>query len=372
MTIEEKKYWIALAYCESFTPAMWQKALAVFPSAETIWRASQRDLETTGITSTIAALLIALRATVRPETILESLEKQGIRALTIDEPDYPRLLKQIYDPPSVLFVRGALATDEPVAGLGVVGTRKISTYGQTVLPPIVTHLARNGVTIISGLALGIDGVAHEAALAAQGRTIAVVGAGVDRDSIYPPHHRGLADRIVAGGGAIVSEYPPGTPPAPHHFPARNRIVSGIAHGVLVCDCPEKSGALITANFAVEHGRELFAIPGPINHVNAAGPNMLIKNGATPVTTPHDVLDALHRVTLTTTPETPMQVLPLPTIPASPIEEKIIAALGSDPQHIDALVQSTSLTSDVIASTLVIMELNGKVRSVGYGRYTIAL
>lgn len=369
MTKEERQYWIALAYCESFTPSMWDRALGVLPSAEAVWRASQRELEQAGVTPAVAANLVAIRDTLHPETIFESLEKYGIHVITIQDADYPRLLKNIFDPPHVLFVQGALTADEPVAGLGVVGTRKISSYGKTVLPPIVTYLVQNGITIVSGLALGVDGVAHEATLAAHGRTVAVIGTGIDRQSIYPFQHRYLADAIVAGGGAIVSEYAPGTLPTRYHFPARNRIVSGMSHGIMVCDCPEKSGALITAEFAIEHGRELFAIPGPIHHVNAAGPNGLIKNGAIPVTSPHDILDVLHISTLKTEPGQSSNASHPHAVPANKTEQTILASLADEPQHVDALVRTTGLTSDVIASTLVIMEMNGKVRNVGYGLYT---
>jgi len=208
---------------------------------------------------------------------------------TLKDKNYPGLLKEIYDPPEKLYVEGNLSPEEKYP-LAVVGTRRPSEYGKRVATELVKNLARLGLTIISGLALGIDGLAHEAALKVGGRTIAVLGSGID--IIYPASHKKLAEDIIKSGGVIVSEYPPGTSPSKLTFPARNRIIAGLSLGTLVIEAPERSGAMITARFALEQGRDVFAVPGSISNLNSAGCNKLIKMGAKPVTRSEDVLESL--------------------------------------------------------------------------------
>lgn len=369
----EKKYWVALAHCEALTPLYWKRLLAVFPTAEAIWQASQKDLEASGITSRAAAELIALRGTIDPDTAIANMEKENIHAVTLEEASYPKLLKQITDAPLVLFVQGVLTAEEPVGALGVVGTRKISPYGHATLPPIITECVHAGLTIISGLALGIDGVAHETAIKNGGRTIAVIGSGIDRKNLYPWQHRQLADRIVASGGAIVSEYPTGTPPIAYHFPARNRIISGMSNGVLVCEAPQKSGALITAYAALDQNREVFAVPGPIQHPNSYGPHDLVKRGAILTTCADDIL---HALTLPIMEKGTAEAIRTnndtiaSTTPASGTEATLLAILQDDILHVDELVRRSNLTAEAIMSTLVLMEMRGIVRHVGNSAYTI--
>lgn len=366
----DKKFWIALAHCEAITPAYWKLLLSAFGSAEIIWHAERGALERAGITSSAAEELIALRGALDIDTTIAAMEKEGIAAVTIAEPTYPALLKEIADPPHVLFVRGTLLAEERVGALGVVGTRKISPYGQSVLPPIIAECVGAGLTIVSGLAIGIDTCAHTTTIAHNGRTIAVIGSGIDRASIYPWQNVRLADAIVAHGGAIVSEYPPGTKPIAHHFPARNRIISGLSLGTLVCEAPKKSGALITAYAALDQNREVLVIPGAINHPNSWGPNDLLKRGAIPVMSGEDILHAL--------PITPTQ-LPLPMTAstpnahtnATPAEATILSLLTQGTVHIDTIVQQSHLTIDIIMSTLVLMEMEGTVRNVGGMQYTLA-
>ena len=210
--------------------------------------------------------------------------------ITLKDKNYPQLLKEIYDPPQTLYVNGQLKAVEKYP-LAVVGTRKISSYGQQITQSLVKALARAGLTIISGLALGVDGLAHQATLDVGGRTIAVLGSSLD--IIYPPSHEKLAQRIVESDGAIISEYPPKTRPSKWTFPARNRIVAGLSLGVLVIEAPKRSGALITARFALDQGREVFAVPGSIYNKNSAGCHLLIKLGAKPVTKPEDILESFN-------------------------------------------------------------------------------
>ena len=207
-----------------------------------------------------------------------------------EDENYPRLLKEIYDPPQQLYCLGESKAREKFP-LAVVGTRKISFYGRKTTEYLVNGLCQAGLTIVSGLALGVDGLAHQIALENGTKTIAVLGSGLD--TVYPPAHKKLAKRIVDSGGALVSEYPPKTQPSKMTFPARNRIVAGISLGVLVIEAPMKSGALITARFALEQGREVFAVPGSIYSENSQGCNLLIKTGAKPVTKVEDILETFN-------------------------------------------------------------------------------
>lgn len=367
----EKKYWVALSHAEALTPLYWKQLLSVFGSAEAIWRASQHDLEHACSAKGVATDLIQIRGTVDPDTVMDRLVKERIGAIILNDETYPRFLKEITDPPYVLFVQGELPKEERVGALGVVGTRKMSSYGQTVLPPIVAECARAGLTIVSGLALGIDGLAHATTIDNGGRTIAVIGSGIDRTSLYPWQHRQLADRIVASNGAIVSEYPPGTPPVAYHFPARNRIISGLSLGVLVAEAPQKSGALITAFSALDQNREIFAIPGPVNHPNAWGPHNLLKRGAIPVTEAQDILHALPILPLAEMPPQEKKNAEKHGAPPSGVEATILTLLAHETLHIDELVRQSNLTPDAIMSTLVLMEMDGKIRNVGGMQYTLA-
>jgi len=213
----------------------------------------------------------------------------SIQILTIKDKNYPELLKKIYDPPSKLYVSGELKKEEKYP-LAIVGTRRISNYGQQTTRLFAEALAEAGITIISGLALGVDGLAHRIALEKKARTIAVLGSGLN--IIYPSAHQKLAQEILVSGGAIISEYSPNTSPTKKTFPARNRIVSGLSLGVLVIEAPRKSGALITARTAIEQGREVFVVPGRINDLNSEGCNYLIKMGARLVTNPEEIIEVI--------------------------------------------------------------------------------
>ncbi len=213
----------------------------------------------------------------------------SIQILTIKDKNYPELLKKIYDPPSKLYVSGELKKEEKYP-LAIVGTRRISNYGQQTTRLFAEALAEAGITIISGLALGVDGLAHRIALEKKARTIAVLGSGLN--IIYPSAHQKLAQEILVSGGAVISEYSPNTSPTKKTFPARNRIVSGLSLGVLVIEAPRKSGALITARTAIEQGREVFVVPGRINDLNSEGCNYLIKMGARLVTNPEEIIEVI--------------------------------------------------------------------------------
>lgn len=281
------------------------------------------------------------------------------RRLTPAHPDWPQALAQASPPPVRLFIRGTLP-DRP--GVAVVGTRKMSPYGRACVEMLVPEIVRLGRPVVSGLALGIDGVAHDAALRAGGTTIAVIGSGVDDPSIYPRAHFGLAMRIIAGGGAVLSEYAVGAPGLPHHFPERNRIVAALSSAVLVIEAPKKSGAMITARLALETGRDVWAVPGAITHPNSEGPNALIRDGATPIACLEDVAHALGL--------TPRQErLPMPdSLP--PDARAAIAAIAAGHETADALAKALGRPVTSVSGLLTSLEISGAIRTVGGGRYTL--
>ena len=263
-------------------------------------------------------------------------------------------MKTIFDPPPVLFVRGVLPDPKRVH-LAVVGTRKPSTYGLQVTQEFVGPIARSGVVIVSGLAYGVDAAAHEATLEVGGTTVAILGGGLDDDNVYPSQHRALASRIVAGGGAVISEFPVGTHAMPQNFPFRNRIIAGMTRGTLVTEALIKSGSLITARGAIEIGRDVFAVPGSIYSPLSEGPNNLIKTGSFPVTTPEDVLSRLGMVVRETKPD---------YVPGSVEERTVYDALTREPLHVDELTVATGMEPRSVTSTLTLMELKGSARHLG--------
>jgi len=284
-----------------------------------------------------------------------------IRRLRRGERGYPTLLRQIPDPPPSLWIRGDAEVDvlgDPA--VAIVGARACSGYGRSVARTLATESAMAGAVVVSGLARGIDGEAHRGALAAGGRTVAVLGCGIDRD--YPAAHAELARSIVETGGLVVSEYEPGLEPAPWRFPARNRIIAGLARATVVVEARERSGALITADFALEDGREVLAVPGEITSALSAGANALLRQGATPATCAADVLEAIG-----------IEAMPAaPVVPDDPAAAAIVDALSSGSATQDGLVRVTALPASAVAAALVELELSGLVTvEEGVVRSTIA-
>ena len=273
-----------------------------------------------------------------------------IRSLRRRERGYPMLLRHIPDPPARLWIRGdaELALLEHPA-LAIVGARACSGYGRAVARLLATEAAAAGAVVVSGLARGIDGEAHRGALAAHGTTVAVLGCGVDRD--YPATHAELARAIVAGGGLVVSEYEPGIEPAPWRFPARNRIIAGLARATVVVEARERSGALITADFALEDGREVLAVPGEITSALSQGTNALLRLGATPATSVADVLEAMSL-----TPH------PAVAVPDDPASRAVLAALDEGDATLDELGRTSGLEPGALAGALTLLELSGVVSS----------
>jgi DNA processing protein len=270
---------------------------------------------------------------------------------TLKDKTYPPLLKEIDDAPPVLYTYGKLTEADQFA-LAVVGTRNSTTYGRQVTEHIVTELAKGQVTVVSGLALGIDTIAHTAALDAGGRTIGVLACGLD--IIYPPTNRGLARRMVESGqGVLITEYPLGVQPDGGNFPARNRIISGLSLGVLVAEAPAKSGALITAGFALKQGRDVFGIPGSILSNKSAGVNKLIQDGAKPVMDVKDILEALNLFMI------PQHVEMKEVLPDNDEERVLLKLISHEPCHVDELIRGSGLATTTVSSTLMMMESKGQ-------------
>lgn len=331
-----------------------------FGSIEAVFSASAGELTTTpGINKKSATAIAGFKGWVKIRRDLDIIDKAGIKIITHLNELYPANLINVYDRPAFLYVRGNLKKDD--INIAIVGSRLASTYGKYTTEKISRELAYKGTTIVSGMARGIDSAAHRGALAAQGRTIAVLGSGLD--IVYPPENKKLFDTIIENGAAI-SEFPLGTPPRSNNFPARNRIISGMSYGVLVVEAGEKSGSLITARLALEQGREVFAVPGPIYSGLAKGPAQLIKQGAKLVMNVGDILEELNI-------DLRSKMLDLREIKGDTEEEQtILDLLRNGPTHIDEIARASKLPASKIGSILSLMEIKGKVKNLGSGSYSL--
>jgi len=355
---EEKRYWLGFNLVRGIGAVRLKALIHHFGGVAAAWNGSTEQLRAAGLGEKVIARLAAAREGVDLDQLWQRAEASGVRLLTSTDDEYPSRLKSIEQPPPVLFVRGDWLPEDSLA-VAIVGTRRITPYGQQVTRQLSGYLAAHGVTIISGLARGVDEVAHAAALDAGGRTAAVLGSGVDR--IYPPENRGLADQILHNG-ALLSDYPLGTAPESSNFPPRNRIISGLSIVTIVVEAGETSGALITAEFAAEQGRDVFAVPGSILAPQSRGTNRLIQNGALPLLDPEDVLQTLH---LDSAGEQRQARRALPT---DAIEREVLSVLGFEPLHVDAIRSSTGLPIEKVSAALVMMELKGLVREAGGAQY----
>lgn len=355
--MDDLAYWIAFNRVPGVGPIRLRALLEFFDEdLEAAWQASPLDFAKAGLDKRTIQSIVKHRAKISLEHELELLDKHQVHALTWNDPEYPKLLHEIAVPPPLLYVRGELLPDDDWA-VAVVGTRKMSPYGRRATQYLVQGLAEAGLTIVSGLALGVDGVAHRTALQAGARTIGVLANGVERP--YPATNRKMAEAIVAEGrGALISDYPIGTKPEAKNFPPRNRIISGLSVGTIIIEAAERSGALITARFAREQNRELFAVPGSIFSRVSKGPNKLITDGATPAISVEAVLQSLDMQMIE-----PQKVV-RQVIAASPEEQQVLNVLSSESLHIDEIGQRCELTTAQLLSTLALMELKGLVRQAG--------
>jgi len=286
--------------------------------------------------------------------------EEEIKTISLQNKEYPKLLKKIPNSPKVLYYFGEIKSDENC--FAIVGTRKFSPYGKEVALEIAGDLAEAGLTIVSGLAPGIDTFSHLAVVERKGRTIAVLGTGIDEKSIYPQSNLKLTQKILETGGCLISEYPPETPGSNFTFPQRNRIISGLSFGVLVVEAKEKSGALITAEWAKKQGRKIFAIPGSIHSSNSKGCHYLIKQGAKLVEHANDILEELN-----------LPLKELSSFYEGEIKEEnlILETLKEEPLYIDKIIEKTQLSAAEVASTIAVLEIKGKVRNLGANIYAIS-
>lgn len=354
---DDLAYWLALVRFGGFGPVRLGKLARRFPNMQKAFEAGASALVEAGIEPQVSSRFLQERIHLDPNAELARLEASGARAVTILDDDYPTALKTLYDPPALLFVRGTLP-ENTRKHLAVVGSRKATGYGREAVEFLVSPLAKAGVVIVSGLAYGIDACAHHACLEAGGATVAVLGSGVDGESIYPSANRALASRILASGGALISEFPLGTSPLKQNFPIRNRIIAGLCDGTLVIEAALKSGSLITARAALEAGREVYAVPGPIHAPLCEGPNNLIKMGATPATQPSDFF-GMHELDSQSSAPTYQ--------PVNEEERVVFSCLGHTPYHIDEIVRASGLPPQTISKNLTMLEMKGAIRHDG-GQY----
>ena len=356
------RYWIGFNLIPHIGSARFGALLDYFGDPESAWNAGSATLRAAGLPKDALESLLYLRSRIDLDAELGKIEANGLAVLLWDSDDYPPLLRNIDHPPPVLYVRGNLLPQDEWA-VAIVGTRGASSYGKEVARRLAGGLARNGVTVVNGLALGIDGIAHRAALEAGGRTLAVLACGLD--SVYPSRHRELAARI-AGAGALLSDYPLGTKPEARNFPPRNRLISGLSLGTLVIEADLKSGALITLRYALDQGRETFAVPGNIHNRASSGTNAAIQRGeAKLVTCVEDILEELNLSMIVQQQEVRA------VVPETSTEKLLLECIGLEPIHIDEIVRHSGLSTSAVSSTLCMMELKGMVRRVDSMSYLLA-
>lgn len=362
--------WIALNMVRGIGPRTANQLLNCFGSPAQVFAASRLSLEKEGVKPETIQELQDSSILDKANAEIERLEKLGAEVITLEDDDYPELLREIHDPPIALYVRGDLtqACERPC--LAVVGSRRCSTYGVNVAESLSRDLAAHGLTIVSGLARGIDAAGHRGALEANGLTVAVVGTGLE--TTYPKEHKKLEEQIIAHG-AVISEFPLGTPPLPQNFPYRNRILSGLCFGVLIVEASEHSGSLITARLAYEQGREVFAVPGNITSQTSFGPNFLIKDGAKLVQIWRDVVEELPReikerllgVERPASSTSQAKVQPIfESVELSETERKVLDILSADvPAHVDQLLISSEMSSPELMSALLGLEMKDRIRQL---------
>jgi DNA processing protein len=358
---ENAIYWVAFNLVKGIGPVRLGKLLNYFGDIQEAWKAPDYQLHTAGLNQKLIHNLVEVRKQVSLKREADKIDESGLQVLTWDDPDYPERLRVIAQSPYVLYIKGEL-TLEDKWGVAIVGTRRFTVYGQNVTEELSQVMARHGISVISGLARGIDGIAHQSALAAGGRSIAVLGSGLD--CIYPPEHKSLAEEI-SKNGALISDYPLGTPPDGSNFPPRNRIISGLSKAVIIIEAGVRSGALITAGYAADQGKDVFALPGKITSPMSRGCNLLLKQGAHPLLEPQDILDLLNLKSMAGQ-RTARQYLP-----GDPKEALLFQIIGQEPLHVDEISNQTQLPIETVISTLTLMELKGMVRKT-FGMKYVAI
>lgn len=362
---KELIFWNAFAAVGRFGPQSFRKLLARFPDLETAWHATREEIIESGIGEKQTNCFLDKREKISPELIFEELLKEKIEILTIQNDGYPPQLKEIPSAPPVLYFRGEkeILSNKSIA---VVGSRKFTTYGERAAQSLCRDLVRYGLTITSGLALGIDAIAHRTVLEAEGKTIAVLATGIDDASIYPRDNFNLAKKILESGGVLITEYPPRTPSLKQNFPARNRIMAGLSIGTLIIEAAVSSGSLITADYALEFNREVLAIPGDIFSLQSIGTNDLIKKGAKLVQSASDILAELNLEGAGEQSHFPgaQKIYE----PKTKEDKSIWDILSNEPLHVDIISKMTKLNPATVNSVLSVLEVEGAVKNIGGQNY----
>ena len=357
--MDDRAFWLGFHLIPNIGAARISRLVERFGDLSTAWEADLPALQDAGMNEKSATALVRHRDRIDLEREWEKVEKAGASILTLADDEYPRLLREIPSPPPVIYVKGKLLPEDETS-IGVVGTRRATRYGQEMTRRLSSGLAAAGVVIVSGLARGIDAIAHSEALDAGGRTVAVLGSGVDR--IYPPEHRKLSEQVTEQG-ALISEFPIGTKPEARNFPIRNRLISGLSLGVLVVEAPRKSGALITSTFAADQGRTVFAVPGSAMSSASEGTLQLLRDGAALAASVDDVLQELNLERRHAAIEN-RKLLP----DATGDEQRILNVIEGEPKHIDEIAIDTGINISQLSAMLLQMQLKGLVRDAGGQHY----
>jgi DNA processing protein len=335
-----------------------------FETFKQAYLASQTELYQLGLDKKIILDFLKLRDQINLASEQKKLENEGINLLTFKDKAYPKLLLEIPKFPPVLYYKGQMQNSDELC-IAIVGTRKITNYGRVVINKIVEPLVQTGAVIVSGMAFGVDAAAHEIAIKQTSRTIAVLGGGLDEQSLYPKHHRLLAKQIIDAGGALISEYPISTPNFKQNFVARNRIISGLCLATIVIECDLKSGTLITARHALDQNRQVYAVPGPIYSPQSMGPNNLLKMGAKPITDASDILNDLNLTSL------PTQVQSKQLLGDSKEENILLQLIKHEPILVNELIKQSKLDAGSVTSALTFLEMKGQIRNLGGQQYVLS-
>lgn len=357
-SMNNEEYILALHSIDGLGSIRLKRIIDYFKDPKLAWEADLSEIQSLGIPRNVIELLSEVRRKLNPDEYKLSIQNANVKWMTVYDTNYPKSLKTIYDPPTVLYYKGDILPEDEKA-IAVVGTRKITGYGKTVTEKFTRDLVAAGFAIVSGLAKGVDTTAHRQTIESGGRTLAILGGGLNR--IFPPENIGLSEKIASGFGAVLSEFPPDNPSLPGNFPARNRIIAGLSQAVLVTEAALDSGSLITARLAAEQGREVFTVPGPVTSNLTHGPICLIREGAKVVFEAKDILDELG----------------VPALKRNPIiskdfsedEKRILQVLENESMHLDEIGRKLSFLPAKVSSLLLKMEILGVVKSMGAGIYT---
>lgn len=349
------KYLIALHLIDGLGPLRLKMLIDRYKDPQTIWQTSISDLTSAGLPPNLSAKIVQQRKLIDPDAEFEKIQKLQIKTMAIFDDQYPKLLKEIYNPPVLLYYLGAWP--DLTKTIGVVGTRQPTSYGRAVSKLLTSQLVKAGFIVVSGLARGIDTIAHQTVVENQGQTIAVLGSGLNQ--VFPIENRTLANQIVSAGGLVISEYHPNIPALPGYFPARNRIIAGLSQSILITEAAKGSGSLITAKIALEENRLIFAVPGPITSAQSQGNHELIRQGAILVSEIEDIFVELGQTS---------QLKILSTNQLTDLETEIIAVLGQDACHVDELSRLLNQPVSTLSANLLRLEIAGYIYNQGNNVY----